>query len=38
MGKNEQAVELYQVVKDKYPRTEKGFVVDKYLSRLGVLN
>jgi tetratricopeptide (TPR) repeat protein len=37
MGKNEQAVELYQVVKDKYPRTEKGFVVDKYLARLGVV-
>jgi tetratricopeptide (TPR) repeat protein len=38
MGKNEQAIELYQLVKDKYPRTEKGFVVDKYLARLGVLN
>ena len=37
MGKNEQAVELYQVVKDKYPRTEKGFVVDKYLARLGAV-
>ena len=37
-GKNEQAIELYQQVKDKYPRTEKGFVVDKYLARLGVLN
>jgi hypothetical protein len=23
-------------LKDKYPRTEKGFVVDKYLARLGV--
>jgi len=37
MGKKEQAVELYQVVKDKYPRTEKGFVVDKYLARLGAV-
>jgi tetratricopeptide (TPR) repeat protein len=37
-GKNEQAVDLYKIVKDKYPRTEKGFVVDKYLARLGVLN
>jgi tetratricopeptide (TPR) repeat protein len=35
-GKNDQAIELYQLLKDKYPRTEKGFVVDKYLARLGV--
>jgi tetratricopeptide (TPR) repeat protein len=37
IGKNKQAMELYQVVKDKYPRTEKGFVVEKYLARLGVV-
>ena len=35
-GKNDEAIELYQQLKDKYPRTEKGFVVDKYLARLGV--
>lgn len=35
-GNNDQAIELYQVLKDKYPRTDKGFVVDKYLARLGV--
>jgi len=23
-------------LKDKYPRTDKGFIVDKYLARLGV--
>ena len=34
-GKNDQAIELYQIIKDKYPRTDKGFVVDKYLTRLG---
>lgn len=34
-GKNKEAIELYQQVKDKYPRSEKGFVVDKYLARLG---
>lgn len=34
-GKNKEAIELYQQVKDKYPRTEKGFIVDKYLARLG---
>lgn len=32
------AIELYQIIKDKYPRSEKGFVVDKYLARLGVIN
>lgn len=37
IGKNDQAIELYQQLKDKYPRTEKGFVVDKYLARLGVI-
>jgi tetratricopeptide (TPR) repeat protein len=35
-GKNDQAIELYKILKDKYPRTDKGFVVDKYLARLGV--
>ena len=35
-GKNDQAIELYKTLKEKYPRTEKGFVVDKYLARLGV--
>jgi tetratricopeptide (TPR) repeat protein len=34
-GKNKEAIELYQQVKEKYPRTEKGFLVDKYLARLG---
>jgi predicted negative regulator of RcsB-dependent stress response len=34
-GKTDNAVELYQIIKDKYPRTEKGFVIDKYLARLG---
>jgi TolA-binding protein len=36
-GNTEQAIELYQIVKDKFPRTEKGFVVDKYLTRLGAI-
>ncbi len=36
-GKTDQAIELYQILKDKYPRTEKGFIVDKYLARLGVV-
>jgi predicted negative regulator of RcsB-dependent stress response len=35
-SKTDQAIELYQIIKEKYPRSEKGFVVDKYLARLGV--
>jgi tetratricopeptide (TPR) repeat protein len=34
-GKQAEAAELYQQIKDKYPRSEKGFIVDKYLGRLG---
>jgi tetratricopeptide (TPR) repeat protein len=34
-GKNKEAIELYQQVKEKFPRSEKGFIVDKYLARLG---
>ena len=37
MNKNKEAIELYQEVKTKYPKTEKGFQVDKYLARLGVV-
>jgi tetratricopeptide (TPR) repeat protein len=37
IGKNEKAAELYKIIKEKYPKSEKGFVVDKYLSRLGVI-
>ena len=36
-GKTDKAIELYQILKDKYPRTDKGFIVDKYLARLGVV-
>jgi tetratricopeptide (TPR) repeat protein len=35
IGKNDQALEMYQLIKDLYPRTEKGFIIDKYLARLG---
>lgn len=37
-GKSKEAVELYREIKEKYPRTEKGFSIDKYLARLGDLN
>ncbi len=36
-GKADVAIELYQILKDKYPRTDKGFIVDKYLARLGIV-
>lgn len=37
-GKTKEATALYQEIKDKFPRTEKGFIVDKYLARLGAGN
>lgn len=37
-GKNDDAIELYRIIKNKYPRTEKGFIIDKYLARLGAIN
>jgi tetratricopeptide (TPR) repeat protein len=36
MGKTKEAVEVYKDLKEKYPRTEKGFSVDKYIYRLSV--
>lgn len=37
MSRDKEAIELYREIKTKYPKTEKGFQVDKYLARLGVL-
>lgn len=36
MGKNQEAIQLYKEIKEKYPRTEKGFSIDKYIYRLSV--
>lgn len=36
MGKNKEAVEIYKELKEKYPKTEKGFSADKYIYRLSV--
>lgn len=36
MGKNKQAVELYKQIKEKYPATEKGYQIDKYIYRLSI--
>ncbi len=36
MGKNQEAIEMYQLIKDKYPSSLEGYEIDKYLARLGV--
>lgn len=37
-GKTADAIAVYKEIKEKFPRTEKGFTIDKYLARLGELN
>jgi predicted negative regulator of RcsB-dependent stress response len=37
MGKTKEAVEMYQTIKDKYPTSQRGTDIDKYLARLGAL-
>jgi TolA-binding protein len=36
MGRNKDAVDVYKQIKEKYPKTEKGFSIDKYIYRLSV--
>ena len=36
LGKTQEAIVMYQLIKDKYPNTQRGFDIDKYLARLGV--
>ncbi|MDB5195770.1 MAG: tetratricopeptide domain protein [Flaviaesturariibacter sp.] len=33
---SKEAIDLYKELKNKYPRTQKGFEADKYLAQLGV--
>lgn len=35
LGKQDDALKYYRIIKEKYPRTERGFQIDKYLARLG---
>lgn len=35
MGKNKEAMELFKELKDKFPKTERGFTAEKYLGKLG---
>jgi tetratricopeptide (TPR) repeat protein len=37
MGKNQDAIAMYQIIKDKYPASPRGFDIDRYLARLGVV-
>jgi predicted negative regulator of RcsB-dependent stress response len=36
MGKTQDAIEMYKLIKDKYPASPRGYEIDKYLARLGV--
>jgi predicted negative regulator of RcsB-dependent stress response len=37
MGKTQDAIAMYKLIKDKYPASQRGADIDKYLARLGVL-
>lgn len=36
LGKNKDALDVYRQIKDKFPKTEKGFSIDKYIYRLSI--
>ncbi|MFN2458959.1 MAG: tetratricopeptide repeat protein [Chitinophagaceae bacterium] len=38
MNNKKEAIDLFKELKEKYPRTERGFEADKYLAQLGVYN
>jgi tetratricopeptide (TPR) repeat protein len=35
-GKNDAALEIYKQIKQNYPKSEKGFSIDKYINRLQI--
>ena len=37
MGKSQDAITMYQLIKSKYPGSPRGFDIDRYLARLGVV-
>jgi tetratricopeptide (TPR) repeat protein len=37
MGKDQDAISMYQLIKDKYPGSPRGFDIDRYLARLGAV-
>jgi tetratricopeptide (TPR) repeat protein len=38
IGKKKEAIEFFKKIKEKYPLTEKGNDIDRYLARLGEVN
>jgi predicted negative regulator of RcsB-dependent stress response len=38
MKNNSEAIDLFKELKEKFPRTERGFEAEKYLAQLGVYN
>ncbi len=36
IGRTQEALELYKTLKEKFPKTDKGFQADKYIYRLGI--
>jgi hypothetical protein len=38
LGKQDKAAVYYKEIKEKYGRTEKGYQIDKYLARVGVVD
>jgi tetratricopeptide (TPR) repeat protein len=37
MGRNQDAITMYELIKNKYPASARGFEIDRYLARLGVV-
>lgn len=37
LGKNSEALQLYEELKKKYPNTNRGFAADKYIYRLSII-
>jgi tetratricopeptide (TPR) repeat protein len=37
LGKNKDAIEMYQLIKSKYPNSQRGYDIDRYLARLGAI-
>jgi tetratricopeptide (TPR) repeat protein len=36
MNKNKEALELYKTIKEKYPNTDKGYQIDKFIYKLSI--
>jgi tetratricopeptide (TPR) repeat protein len=37
MGRTQDAIAMYTIIKNKYPASTRGFEIDRYLARLGVV-